>query len=66
MNVALTILDILTRLGHLVAELIKTDPDGDKIKAETVARLSALQALLTDDPVAKSLQAQLDAAVPRG
>jgi hypothetical protein len=66
MDTVLTILDMLSRLGRIVVELIRSDPNAAQLKAEALSRLADLQALLANDPVAEDLRKQLDAAVPPG
>lgn len=64
MEVVVVVLDMIERLGRLVADLIWKEPNGAELRAEALARLVKLQAMLQEDPIAKKLQAELDAAVP--
>ena len=64
METVIIVLDMLSRLGQLVADLIYKQPNSEELRAEAQARLQKLQDILANDKFAKDLQAQLDAAVP--
>lgn len=65
MEIVIVVLDAIERLGRLVADLIWKQPDSAELRAEALARLAKLQAMLQEDPLAKQLRDQLDTAVPK-